>query len=113
MVSLWNTKIIKLFKSKKGDKIIGEDNKATLLLRDLLNSSFDNIIVDNKELYNEIKSYVRKFEPKKEKIDKNYSSPAPIFEVYGLKNNESLFGETVKVPEGGYIIIQHTSSPCY
>ena len=51
LVSLWNTKIIKLFKSKKGDRIIGEDNKATLLLRDLLNSSFDNIIVDNKELY--------------------------------------------------------------
>ena len=111
LVSLWNTKIIKLFKSKKGDRIIGEDNKATLLLRDLLNSSFDNIIVDNKELYSEIKSYVRKFEPKKEKIVKHYSSPAPIFEVYGIeKQLESLFGETVKVPEGGYIIIQHTEA---
>ena len=58
-----------------GEKIIGEENKATSLLRDILNSSFDNIIIDDKELHKEVKSYVKKFEPKKEKIVKLYSSP--------------------------------------
>ena len=111
LVGMWNKQIKKVFKANVGSKIIGEDNKATLLLRDLLNSTFDNIIVDDKIVYNEVKSYVKKFEPKKEKIVKLYSSPAPIFEVYGIeKQLESLFGETVKIPEGGYIIIQHTEA---
>ncbi len=111
LVNIWESKIKKVFNANVGAKIIGEENKATLLLRDLLNSTFDNIIVDNKTIYNEIKAYVKKFEPDKEKIVKHYSSPAPIFEVYGIeKQLETLFGETVKIQEGGYVIIQHTEA---
>ena len=84
LTSIWKEGVKKIKKAKVGEKIIGEENKATSLLRDILNSSFDNIVIDDKELYKEVKSYVKKFEPKKEKIVKLYSSPAPIFEVYGL-----------------------------
>ena len=81
------------------------------MLRDILNSSFDNIVIDDKELHKEVKSYVKKFEPKKEKIVKLYSSPAPIFEVYGIeKQLQDLFGETVPISNGGYVIIQHTEA---
>ena len=60
----------KIKKAKVGEKVIGEENKATSLLRDILNSSFDNIVIDDKKLFKEVKSYVKKFEPKKEKIVK-------------------------------------------
>ena len=33
----------------------------------------------------------KKFEPKKEKIVKYYSSPAPIFEVYGIEKTTARF----------------------
>ena len=102
----WEDGMKVLKKAKIGEKIIGEDNKATSLLRDILNSSFDNIVVDDKELFKEVKAYVKKFEPKKEKIVKHYSSPAPMFEVYGIeKQLQELFGETVSISNGGYVII--------
>ena len=111
LISLWKEGIKKIRKAKVGEKVIGDENKATSLLRDILNSSFDNIIVDDKKLFEEVKSYVKKFEPKKEKIVKYYSSPAPIFEVYGIeKQLQDLFGETVPISNGGYVIIQHTEA---
>ena len=91
----------KIKKAKVGEKVIGEENKATSLLRDILNSSFDNIVIDDKDLFEEVKDYVKKFEPKKEKIVKYYSSPAPIFEVYGIeKQLQDLFGKQYQFPMG-------------
>lgn len=107
----WSEGIKMLKKVKVGEKIIGEDNKATSLLRDILNSSFDNIVVDDKDLFKEVKAYVKKFEPEKEKIVKHYSSPAPMFEVYGIeKQLQELFSETVSIANGGYVIIQSTEA---
>ena len=92
LISTWKEGIKKIKKAKVGEKVIGEENKATSLLRDILNSSFDNIVIDDKDLFEEVKDYVKKFEPKKEKIVKYYSSPAPIFEVYGIeKQLQDLF----------------------
>ena len=111
LTSLWKEGLKNIKKAKVGEKVIGEGNKATSLLRDILNSSFDNIIIDDKKLFEEVKDYVIKFEPKKEKIVKYYSSPAPIFEVYGIeKQLQDLFGETVPISNGGYVIIQHTEA---
>ena len=111
LISSWKEGNKKIKKAKVGEKVLGEENKTTSLLRDILNSSFDNIIIDEKKLFNEVKEYVKKYEPKKEKIVKFYSSPAPIFEVYGIeKQLQNLFGETVPISNGGYVIIQHTEA---
>ena len=111
LISSWKNGIKKIKKAKVGEKVLGEENRTTSLLRDILNSSFDNIIIDEKKLFSEVKEYVKKYEPKKEKIVKFYSSPAPIFEVYGIeKQLQDLFGETVPISNGGYVIIQHTEA---
>ena len=111
LISSWKEGIKKIKKAKVGEKVLGEENRTTSLLRDILNSSFDNIIIDEKKLFTEVKEYVKKYEPKKEKIVKFYSSPAPIFEVYGIeKQLQGLFGETVAISNGGYVIIQHTEA---
>lgn len=70
LTSIWKEGLKNIKKAKVGEKVIGEGNKATSLLRDILNSSFDNIIIDDKKLFEEVKDYVIKFEPKKEKIVK-------------------------------------------
>ena len=66
LISSWKEGIKKIKKAKVGEKVLGEENKTTSLLRDILNSSFDNIIIDEKKLFNEVKEYVKKYEPKKE-----------------------------------------------
>ncbi len=93
------------------DKIIGEMGRASSILRDILNSSFDNIMVDSKETFDEIKEYIHNIAPDKEKILKLYNGKVKLFESYGIeKQIKSLFGRSVSLPGGGYVIIEHTEA---
>ena len=107
----WIDGIKKLHKAKPKDKVIGEMSRASSLLRDILNESFDSVTTDDKDIHDEIKSYIRKIAPEKEKIAKLYSGKAKIFESFGIeKQFKSLFGKTVSLPKGGYLIIEHTEA---
>jgi ribonuclease G len=93
------------------DKVIGEIGKTSVVLRDLLNESFDNIITDDKKIYDEIKTYIKTIAPDKEKIVKFYNGKVKIFEQYGIERQiKSAFGQTVSLKGGGYLIIEHTEA---
>jgi ribonuclease G len=93
------------------DKLIGELDKTSSLLRDMLNESFDNIHVDDKKIFEDAKAYIHTNAPDKEKILKMYTGKAKIFEHYGIeKQIKSAFGQTVSLKGGGYLIIEHTEA---
>ncbi len=107
----WKTGIEKLKIAIPGDKIIGEDDKASSILRDMLNRSFENIIVDEKKIYESIKQYLKNIGLKKDKIVKLYHGKTKIFEHFGIeKQIKILFGKTVSIEGGGYLIIEHTEA---
>lgn len=111
LVKNWEDGIANLPEAKPNEKLIGELNKTSSLLRDLLNESFDNIHVDDKTIYEEAKAYVRGISPEQEKIVKLYSGRAKIFEHFGVeKQIKSAFGQTVSLRGGGYLIIEHTEA---
>lgn len=92
-------------------KILGEIDRTTSLLRDLLNNDFGSIHVNDKQLYDEIKSYLASIAPDKEKILKHYNGKLPIFEQFGIeKQIKSLFGKNVTLKTGVYLIIEHTEA---
>ena len=100
-----------LVDAKPADRIIGEMSRATSMLRDLLNNDFDNVIVDTPELYNEAKGYVHNVAPEKEKIVKLHQSKTKLFEQLGIeKQLKMLFGRSVSLPGGGYLIVEHTEA---
>ncbi|MCU0397378.1 MAG: Rne/Rng family ribonuclease [Cyclobacteriaceae bacterium] len=111
LVKNWEEGIVRLPEAKPNEKLIGELNKTSSLLRDLLNESFDNIHVDDKTIYEEAKAYIRSISPEQEKIVKLYNGRAKIFEHYGIeKQIKSAFGQTVSLKGGGYLIIEHTEA---
>lgn len=111
MVKTWEEGMSRLPTANGRDKIIGEINKTSSLLRDMLNESFDNVHVDDKKIFDEVKSYVHTIAPDKEKIVKLYTGKAKIFEHYGIeKQIKSAFGQTVSLRAGGYLIIEHTEA---
>ena len=111
LFSIWEKGINTLKKAKANDKIIGEVSRANSILRDVLNESFDSIIVDDKDLFNEIRNYVRSIAPDKEKILKLYQNKVKLFETYGIeKQLKTSFGKSVSVTNGGYLIIEHTEA---
>ncbi|MBV6645625.1 MAG: Rne/Rng family ribonuclease, partial [Cyclobacteriaceae bacterium] len=111
LVNLWDEGVKNLHDAKPRDKVIGEVSRANSILRDVLNESFDSIIVDDKELHGEIKSYIQKIAPEKEKIVKHFQAKTKIFEMYGVERQLKMsFGKSVSVANGGYLIIEHTEA---
>ncbi len=110
-VKLWQDGVEKLRDAKPRDKIIGEMSRASSLLRDVLNESFDSIVTDDKDIYEEVKAYIKTIAPEKEKIVRHHNGKGKIFESLGIeKQLKSLFGQSVSVPGGGYLVIEHTEA---
>jgi ribonuclease G len=107
----WENGIKALRDAKPRDRVIGEMNRASSIIRDMLNESFDSITVDSKEVYDDIKAYIHNIAPEKENILKLHNGKNKIFEQFGLeKQIKSLFGRSVSLPNGGYLIIEHTEA---
>lgn len=111
LVETWQEGMKRLRQSKPRDKVIGEMSRASSLLRDMMNESFDSVTTDDKVIHDEIKAYVQKIAPEKEKIVKMYNGKAKIFEAFNIeKQVKSLFGKSVSLQRGGYLIIEHTEA---
>lgn len=92
-------------------KILSELNRASSILRDVLNDSFTNIVTNDETLHVEIKEYLQEINPEKEKIVKLHKSETPIFEKYGIERQiKTSFGKTVSMSKGAYLVIEHTEA---
>ena len=110
-IAKWDAGMAALKTAKPREKIIGEMSRATSMLRDLLNEDFDSVIVDTPELYQEARNYVLNIAPDKEKIVKLHQGKTKVFEQLGLeKQLKMLFGRSVSLPQGGYLIVEHTEA---
>lgn len=111
LVKTWEDGMTRLVTANPRDKVIGEISKTSALLRDLLNESFDNVIIDDKKIYEDIRAFIKTIAPDKEKIVKFYNGKVKIFEQYGIERQiKSAFGQTVSLRGGGYLIIEHTEA---
>ena len=92
-------------------KIMSEQTKTTSMLRDLLSEDFNKIVTNDKNIYNDTRSYIEKIAPDKIDIVTYYNNGSPVFDTYGVtKQVKSSFGKTVNMPSGAYLIIEHTEA---
>lgn len=111
LIKKWEEGHKNLKTARPRDKVIGEMNRASSILRDMLNESFDSIHVDSKESFDDIKAYLKNIAPEKEKILRLHNGKNKLFEVAGIeKQLKTLFGKSVSLPGGGYLIIEHTEA---
>jgi len=111
LVEKWEKTAIKLQNAKAPVKIISELDRTSAILRDLLNESFNNVHVNDQVLAEEIKSFIGTIAPQKVDIVKLYKGKQPIFESFGIdKQIKSLFGKTITIKSGVYLIIEHTEA---
>jgi len=110
-VNRWYSLTEKLVGAKAPKIILGELNRSSAMLRDLLNESFNNIFVNDSLIYDELKGYIKTIAPDKIDILKIYKGKAPIFENFGIeKQIKSLFGKIVSLKSGSYLIVEHTEA---
>ncbi len=92
-------------------KILSEEDKTTSILRDLLNEDFNAIITNDKNIYNDSRSYIQKIAPHKTGIVSFHQNSVPLFDQLGItKQVKASFGKTVNLNSGAYLIIEHTEA---
>lgn len=111
LIDTWKTIQKNLKGATAPAKILSEQTKTTSILRDLLNEDFNRIVINDKSIYNDTKSYIQKIAPEKADIVSYYNNGSPIFDNFGVtKQVKAAFGKTVNLNSGAYLIIEHTEA---
>jgi ribonuclease G len=111
LIAKWELFTKRLKNVEPPQKILGEMDRASTILRDILTDEFTHIHVNDASIYEEVKSYVQEISPELEKIVKLYKHKEPIFEHFGVeKQIKASFGKTVNLQGGAYLVIEHTEA---
>jgi ribonuclease G len=111
LANKWKKLHRQMSRKKPPNRVLTEVDRSTAILRDVFNESFTSIVVDDEQMFEEIKNYVKSIYPEKEKIVKLYKSRLPVFEHFGIERQiKSAFGRSVSMPKGAYLIIEHTEA---
>ena len=111
MMQKWEQVHKQLFKATPPMKLLSELDKASSILRDILEDSFNRIVVNDKELFHNVKNFMSKIAPDQVKIVKHHRSSKPIYDAFGVtKQIKSSFGKTATMASGAYLVIEHTEA---
>ncbi len=111
LVKRWDTCYKAVKTSQPPMRVLGEVDRTNAILRDFLNASFNAIHVNDANVFEDLKQYIKTIAPDKLDILKLYNGKVPIFDAYGIdKQIKSLFGKTVHMRSGAYLVIEHTEA---
>lgn len=112
LLKRWEDTVAKIIKAKQTPiRAYEETSRAVALLRDLFNPSYENIYVNDEDVFNEIHDYVHLIAPERKHIVKLYKGKVPIFDNFSItKQIKTSFGRTVTYKHGAYMIIEHTEA---
>lgn len=96
--------------AKPPKRVLGELNKTSTVLRDLLSASFTSIHVNDNHIAEDIKEYLGKVAPAQQKIVK-FHNKEDLFETFGVNRQiKASFGKQVNLKSGAYLIVEHTEA---
>ena len=111
LISKWELFVTKLPSIEPSKKVLGEIDRTSTLLRDILNPDFQHIYVNDNSMFEEVRSYIHEISPEMDGIVRLHKNNLPIFEHYGVdKQIKSAFGKTVNLAGGAYLVIEHTEA---
>lgn len=111
LMEKWGSVRSQLVHSKPPVKILSELDKTTSILRDMLTDDFNRIVIDDKDLYDNVKGYLNSVAPQRAKILSYYRGRTPVFDKYGITGQiKTSFGKTATMPSGAYLVIEHTEA---
>ncbi|HNH22813.1 MAG TPA: Rne/Rng family ribonuclease, partial [Ferruginibacter sp.] len=111
LIATWKTIQTNLKGAAPPARILSEQGKTTSILRDLLNEDFNRIVVNDKNIFSDTKSYIQRIAPDKADIVTYHNNGSPVFDNFGItKQVKASFGKTVNLPSGAYLIIEHTEA---
>jgi len=95
-----------------GARLLYSDQDLILkALRDHLDSSVDELLVDDDDVYEQAHEYMQAFMPRSKTRLERYAERVPLFSRYGLESQiERIFSRVAPLPSGGSIVIDTTEA---
>jgi ribonuclease G len=111
LLTTWR-EIEKTVKEESSPALLYKDMATTSsVIRDLFSEDVQRVVIDNKKLFKEIKTYVKLVSPQMVEKIEYYGKREPIFDVYGVeKEIATTLARKVWLKSGGYIILDHTEA---
>ena len=111
LVRCWEDTVEKMQKNVLSSLLHEEESRAVGIIRDIFSPSFENVYVNDAEIFSQIYNYVSLIAPERKEIVQLYAKDIPIFDEYNVtKQIKSSLGKTVSFKSGAYIIIEHTEA---
>lgn len=111
LMKCWEDALAKAQKVTAPALVFEEESRIVTALRDIFSTSFQDIYVNDPEITQQIRNYVSIIAPESRDIVREYNSPEPIFDKFGITRQiKSSFGKTVSFRSGAYIIIESTEA---
>jgi len=84
---------------------------AIRAIRDHFTSEVNEILIDNKDIFQDVKYFIHIISPRHTKIVKLYRDPEPIFTKYEIEDQiGSIFASRIPLKSGGHIVINPTEA---
>jgi ribonuclease G len=106
LLHLWNN-IQKKKENSPAPSLIHSDLTMVLrVIRDILSPQVNRIVIDSREEYENIRSFINMYMPKQKYEITLYEREEPIFDAYGVEMEiDKISGRKVWLKSGGYIVI--------
>lgn len=107
----WEKIVDKLEDAKPPSLLYRDLNMTESLIRDLFAKNYDRVLIDDPEMYRQIKSYVSQIAPKMVPNVELYKGKEHIFDYMKIAHDvNSIFSPRVRMKSGGYLIFEQTEA---
>ena len=91
--------------------IYKEQDIAIRTVRDYLTADVEEVLVDDQETFRNIKSFLRRTQPRRKINVKHYRDKRPIFDLHNLEDQITKINERyVHLPSKGYLVFDRTEA---
>jgi ribonuclease G len=111
LLLLWDEILTKSQKMQAPSLVYKDLDMILRAVRDFFTEEVNELIIDNKEVYEQLLSYAKTFVPQLQDKITYYDSELPLFECYGVESDiNSALDKKVWLRSGGYIVIEPTEA---
>jgi len=111
LLKIWNRITRKYERSKSPQLLHQEAGITSSIIRDIFSQETSKLVVDSKDSYKKIISYVKGVAPKLKDRVELYRGAVPIFDVYNIEPEiDKMLDRKVWIKKGAYLVIDQTEA---
>ncbi len=111
LISQWRSLYRRAVRSNPPALVFEEHDILLRVVRDYFDERIDRLVVDNRKEFTRVRSFVRATFPRLLDRVELYRADVPLFELRGVEQQiEEIYNPVVRLPGGGYLIIEETSA---